>query len=299
MSNTDLYVIAAGRGSRMGTDFPKALVEVNDDEPCLTTTLRHVGLKFETVFVVTSSLASEYWHGYFQDLKVIHPELAGRVVNLPIRSGLGDGHATLQAMLAAERGVSAMLAQDVVVMWGDVFLQDGAIMDELLSMNPEGSGLLPAVRTENPYVALLVNERMQCLSADFSKFGELHAIGYHDQSVFRFSRPRLKASLWDLHRALWKNGRYISSGGELSLLYSFHQLYNAAEPAYVYETLYPTCSFNSVDDVVAIRRDRSVRTIPRFPAPLEPRDGGRSRNASPDLPLVDGPAVFPGDVSSA
>lgn len=259
MAAADLYIVAAGNGSRLNNKLPKALVPIAD-EPCLTTTLQQIGAKFRRVFVVTNVLAREPWQAYFQDLEADHPELVRNTVNLSIVSGLGDGHATLHGLLAAEQAEGdARLAHDIVVAWGDVFFRHAAIIDELLTAPAAGAGLLPAIHEENPYVALLVNEQMQCVSADFSKFGESHAAGFHDQSVFRFCRHRLRASLVEIHNALWRGRRYIAHGGELSLLYSFHQLFNSGDPAYVYETRYPTLSFNNVEEVDAIQREISAR----------------------------------------
>jgi len=255
MSNTDLYIIAAGNGSRMHANVPKALVPITD-EPCLTTTLQQIGHRFRKVFVVTNALIQDQWISYFQRLCADYPELA-RPVNLSIKSGLGDGHATLQGILAAEKTSEVPLCQDVVIAWGDVFFPKAEIIDELLSITPKGSGLLPAVRESNPYVSLLTDDRMRCVAADFSKHAEDHLTGLHDQSVFRFSLPSLRRSLHELHNALWKNGRYIAPSGELSLLYSFHQLYNSSAPAYVYETEYPTLSFNTVEEVAAIQKQIS------------------------------------------
>jgi molybdopterin-guanine dinucleotide biosynthesis protein A len=250
MASTDLYIIAAGIGSRINLDIPKALVPIVD-EPCLTTTLQRIGQQFGRVFIVTNILAAHHWRSYFQLLQVTHRDIARRVVNLPIQSGLGDGHATLQALkIAEERGE---ISDEVIVTWGDAFFPHGEIVDELLSARKPGSGLLPAVLERNPYVSLLVNERMQCLSADFSKHGEVNASGFHDQSIFRFVRSSLRASLSSLHQSFWKNGRYITPGGELTFLYVMHQLYNTGDPAYVYETHYPTLSFNTAAEVSAIK----------------------------------------------
>jgi bifunctional N-acetylglucosamine-1-phosphate-uridyltransferase/glucosamine-1-phosphate-acetyltransferase GlmU-like protein len=272
MITADLYIVAAGNGSRMNVKLPKALVPITD-EPCLTTTLQQISDKFRRVFVITNVLAREAWQDYFGTLEVEYPELASRIINLPIVSGLGDGHATLNGLIAAEEAEGAIaLAQDIVVAWGDVFFQYAEIIDELLTARPAGSGLLPAVHEQNPYVALLVNEQMQCVSADFAKLGESHTAGFHDQSVFRFSRHRLKMSLAEIHNALWKGRCYISPGGELSLLYSFHQLFNAGCPAYVYKTNYPTLSFNTVEEVASIQREISARWSNR-------NRGKRSANA--------------------
>lgn len=254
ISGTDLYIIAAGNGSRLDASVPKALVPVVG-EPCLTTTLRRVGLKFRRIIVGTNINVHDQWDRYFNDLRATYPELAKLVLNLPIKSGLGDGHATLQVILAAERIEEATLPQDIVIAWGDVFFPTHEIIDELLSLSPEGSGLIPVIHQSDPYVSLLVDERRRCIAADFSKHGEHHATGLHDQSVFRFNRSRLRESLCGLHNCLWKNGRYLTPAGELSLLYSLHQLYNSGDPAYVYETEFPTLSFNTIEEVVAIQRN--------------------------------------------
>lgn len=191
MATADLYIVAAGNGSRMNAKLPKALVPITD-EPCLTSNLQQIGEKFRRVFIVTNVRASEAWQAYFAALDEKYPELANHILNLPIESGLGDGHATLHGLRAAEAGA---VAEDIVVAWGDVFFRHAEIIDELLTACPAGSGLLPAVHEDNPYVALLVNEHMQCVSADFAKYGESHKAGLHDQSVFRFRRHRLMASL--------------------------------------------------------------------------------------------------------
>jgi NDP-sugar pyrophosphorylase family protein len=258
MPSADLYIVAAGNGSRMNANLPKALVPIID-EPCLTSTLQQVAHKFRRVFLITNILAGEAWCSYLRELETSYPELAGLVVELPIKSGLGDGHATLAGLLAAERENKNALAHEIVLAWGDVFFSHAEIIDELLARPLGGSGLLPAVHESEPYVSLLVDEDMRCTAADFSKYGEKHSAGFHDQSVFRFSRVTLKASLIAVHNALWKGCRYITPSGEFSFLYSFHQLYNSGDPALVYETRYPTLSFNTVDEVSAIQREVAGR----------------------------------------
>lgn len=254
MQDADLYIVAAGNGSRLGGNIPKALIPIVG-EPCLTTTLSRVGRLFRKIFVITNVLSKELWNPYFGKLMATHPELRGRIENLAIRSGLGDGHAVLEGLQAAESVGNIALAPEVVVMWGDVFLSDAGLMHEMLNRPCEGAGLLPAVFEEDPYVCLRVNAQMQCMAADFSKHGERHATGLHDQSVFRLSRTPLLEALAELHRCLWKHDRYIAAGGELSLLYTFHHMYNAGRPAYVYETKHSTRSFNTREDVVRIRQE--------------------------------------------
>lgn len=254
---TDLYIIAAGKGSRMGGNIPKALVPIND-QPCLTTTLQQVGHKFKNVFVVTNELLSIEWASYFKSLDQNYKSLCRNVTNIPISSGLGDGHAVMRALETAEKleGTS----HDVVILWGDAFIEHAELVDELLSMNiRQYSGIIPAVREANPYVSLLVDSDMSCISADFSKYGESHPTGFHDQSIFRFNRGELLKSLRVLHTCFWKGGRYITQGGELSMLYVFHYLYNTCDAAVVYETSYPTKSFNTPEEVALIQQEISKK----------------------------------------
>src|SRR5688500_2416226 len=109
MYNADLYIVAAGNGSRLDAAVPKALFPITED-PCLTTTLQQIGHKFRKVFIVTNVLAQDQWQHYLSHLRTDYPELARFVVNLPICSGLGDGHATLHGLLAAENIENADLS---------------------------------------------------------------------------------------------------------------------------------------------------------------------------------------------
>lgn len=258
----DLYIIAAGAGSRLGGNVPKALIPITD-EPCLTTTFKQIGHKFAHVFVVINNMVTEQWEQYQSTLAQEHPALTKNVVFIPISSGLGDGHAVLQGFLGVQnlkdtRPVS-MFSNDVVIMWGDVFIQHAELFDELMSRPLQGSGLIPAVREETPYVTLLVDDYMHCMSADFSKYGENHPTGLHDQSVFRFSRETLWHVLTVLSAAFWKNEKYITPGGELSLLHAFHYLYNVQQAVEVYETHYPTCSFNTPAEVASIQLEINAK----------------------------------------
>lgn len=250
----DLYIIAAGKGSRMGGSLPKALLPITD-EPCLTTTLKQIGHKFKNVFVVTNVDIQTDWEYYFANSLY---KLMKNVRNIPITSGLGDGHAVLSAFSKVdEMHLTAEVerSNDVVICWGDVFFQHSEIIDELLSRPLKFSGIIPAVMKDDPYVSLLVDSSLACISADFSKYGEKHPTGFHDQSVFRFNMSMLRDALSSLNRCFWKNGRYITPGGELSLLHSFHYLYNIGLPAHVYGTDYPTLSFNTPDEVRIIQEE--------------------------------------------
>lgn len=249
----DLYIIAAGKGSRMGGSIPKALVPITD-KPNLTTTLQQIGHKFFKVYVVTNEEAQGPWEEYFSELRDDFPELAENVVNLPIKSGRGDGHAVLAA-LQLSMFYSWPLADDIVVAWGDVFFPDAAIIDELLEKSMK-VGVVPVVKEKDPYVTIKIIDDMTVTHAEFSKLGENNDEGYHDQSVFRFNRPTLGGCLDALNDILDRNGTYISPNGELSMLYVFHTIFNVEGGGIkAYETEYPTMSFNTVEEVAQIQQE--------------------------------------------
>src|ERR1044072_7575453 len=160
MYDSDLYIVAAGNGSRVRAGLPQGLGSIFE-EPCLSPTLKLVSQKFRRVFIITNVLVQDLWSVYFGELGAVQPELAKRIVNVPITSGLGDGHATLHGMLAAEQTERTVVASDVVIMWGDVFLPSGDLLDELLSIPNDGSGGVPARMELNPDVCLRVNQTRQ------------------------------------------------------------------------------------------------------------------------------------------
>ena len=255
----DLYIIAAGKGSRMGGSLPKALIPITDNEPCLTTTLKQIGHKFLNVFIVVNVDIIDVWKKYMEEISFSSHPFTLNVTLVPIKSGLGDGHAVMSALdhgihELGKKKLSPKFSNDIVICWGDVFFPNAELIDELVS-RPLEYGVFPVVREDNPYVTLLTNEVMQCVSADFSKYGEKHPTGFHDQSVFRFNRHTLLHALYTLHNAFWKNGRYMTPGGELSLLHTFHYLFNEDTPADVYETDYPTLSFNTPEEVAEIQKE--------------------------------------------
>lgn len=262
---SDLYIIAAGKGSRMGGSLPKALVPIANGEPNITTTLKQAAGKFQNIFVVINEQEEiqNQWLTYFANAKEDR-DLMRNVYPVAITSGLGDGHAVLAAFSAANNYefYDNPPSNDVVICWGDAFIQSEETFKEILSKRLQvssASGVIPAVNEQNPYVTLLVDPALKCRSADFSKYGESHPSGWHDQSIFRFKKEPLVNALVALNCALWKNGRYMTPGNELSLLYAFHYLYNINEAAVVYETDYPTLSFNTPSEVASIQEEISKK----------------------------------------
>lgn len=249
-----LFIIAAGKGSRMGnTTMPKAFSDVGGKSNIQNTLEKAYG-KFSKAYIVANSALRDVWTAIDRNLDVeIEHEL------IFIESGLGDGHAVLAALKQCSTIQDVFLDPFVAIVWGDVYIPDENIFTELIKNNSNiVYGKIPVVKEENPYVTILTDESLTVTGADFRKMGEGHATGFHDQSVFLFNSYSLSSSLQRLHNALWKSGRYISPNGELSLLYVFHELYNSEKSGPIaYETDYPTMGFNTPEELELIRKKYS------------------------------------------
>lgn len=228
-----LFIIAAGIGTRMGIDIPKALVPFNG-QPFIMDTIEKVRHKFGKIYIVINEN-----HLYFWD-ELHFPE---NVTLLEIKSGRGDGHAVREALQSLNK-----IPGDITVMWGDVYLDEPKIIDELLQKDLTHA-LVPCERISNPYVTICTTKNDHVTHALFSKYGETTEFGLHDMSIFRFHGPYLNKALNALHRSFDRGGVYMTQGKELSTLFVFHYLWNKGIPATAYETAYRTMSFNTQSEL--------------------------------------------------
>ena len=273
---SDLYIIAAGIGSRMGGDIPKALVQLTDT-PNITTTLKQSSGKFKNVYIVINEENNTQiqWNNWMEITSEMFPDLVRNVQLVPIKSGLGDGHAVLEAIYKIENLTDSL--EDIVICWGDVFFPYSETFDEILSCkdlqqfsNKETTmvGIMPVVYEPHPYVTIDIDGDV-VKGAYFSKWnehppGDENTLKPHDQSIFRFNRALIKEALEQIHNATFRNGTYASHG-ELSLLFSFHYTFNAGKGTiFHYTSNYPTMSFNTPAEVQYIQRQIDERWNDKF-----------------------------------
>ena len=241
----ELIIIAAGNGKRMGNiSVPKVLYPVNG-----TPNLKRIldaaieSAVFDRVYVVVKEGQYDAFEQYLLD----NPFKISTVI-VPINSGFGDGHALAESLYKIN-----WESKHAVVVWGDVYIEHSMVFNELVNyVNKCDTVVVPVCKEQNPYVTILADNDMNITGADFSKLGEKHFEGLHDQSVFLINKDATSTALEAMHRVLWKNGRYISESKELNFLHVMHYLHNYAEPALCYITEYPTKSFNSIDEVKQI-----------------------------------------------
>lgn len=263
----DVMIVAAGNGTRMGeNNVPKILTPING-KPNLWNTLDKLQktpihrvfliVNYRNVDIITKSV-NEYIHkngGY-------DSKMTDNIKIIAIQSGRGDGHAVLEALNRLKNHSKWMF-----VMWGDAYITSSDIFDdcvrEYLCRKNEDislpSMLVPVINEMNPYVTFVVSQHMECISADFSKRGEQHPSGFHDQCIFFCDMEPIGRHLLTLENAYFKNGRYITDSGELTFLYLIHYLCNVGQPAKALITESPVLSYNTQGEVKEIEKTLSSK----------------------------------------
>lgn len=216
-----IYFIAAGKGSRMESEIPKALHDING-EPNL---LRNVkGLKYDYKIVIDKS-QSKFFNKYFNSEDII-----------TINSGFGSGHAIMQIDLKS----------DDIIIWGDAVIHDYRIIEELL--NRDGFSI-PLKKVSNPYVNFLCDEHMKIKNVLFSKYGDNSLSGLQDCCIFKVD-DRALDDIKSFHNATWKGG-YITESKEFEFLYLIYYRVNSDDPINGYITDFPgaVSSYNTNEEL--------------------------------------------------
>jgi NDP-sugar pyrophosphorylase family protein len=262
----DVFIVAAGKGSRMNSDTPKILTEING-VPNLWNTFEKLikSWKFiNRVFIVVNSRnkdeiinsSNHFWNvkGQFKaQLDGILPSCQF----IEIESGRGDGHAILEAI----NQIDDEITDDIFIMWGDAYLTSEQIFLDCINakrITEDNKDYIPmyvpVINEKNPYVTFVVDKDMRCIGADFSKRGECHPSGFHDQCVFFGNTQVFLTALKIMNHAFLKNGRYVTDSGELTFLYIIHYLWNNMQPAKAIITDSPVLSYNTQGEVKDIER---------------------------------------------
>lgn len=247
----DLIIVAAGVGSRMGKNVPKALLPIQGI-PNLIRTAELARHHFNRIFVVINTNAKKTWTQFNLDLEKYHPYIANITNFIEIESGLGDGHALIFALDQIGK-FGFKLSDEIVICWGDAVFPYKEIFQEIKEIECD-SGVIPVIKEKDPYVTILTDSELNAQAIDSSKQGERHPTGFHDQSIFKFKTTIMIESLLVMHNCFFKGGRYITSNSELHLLYLTHYLFNIDKPLKVYETQFPALTYNTQEELDKINK---------------------------------------------
>ena len=128
----NVFIIAAGNGSRLGSDIPKALYPIAGT-PNILNTVHHIYKAAERaekevrVIVVCSVQRIDKFQAALKGEHMNHPQLE----ILPISSGLGDGHAVMTAI--GELPDTSQTEESIII-WGDAIISytNIGLIEELL-----------------------------------------------------------------------------------------------------------------------------------------------------------------------
>jgi len=247
----NLLIIAAGNGTRMGNiSVPKALYDING-KPNIEWLIESSKAYFNKIYVVCRTSTKTAFNYLVSQ--------SDKVTIVPIDSGLGDGHAVMNALYSIHKLDSKFLDQESVstIVWGDlycpapdIFAELSAYDDDLINGNIEV--VVPLAMEDSPYVHFTIDEKSKILAANFSKYGEVVERGLHDQSIFMGSTNAFFHYISLLHIATWKNGKYVTNTGELNLLHIFHLMDNLDKPAHAHVTEIILNSYNTIKEAEKI-----------------------------------------------
>jgi bifunctional N-acetylglucosamine-1-phosphate-uridyltransferase/glucosamine-1-phosphate-acetyltransferase GlmU-like protein len=238
-----LMVIAAGEATRMGS-LPKALSLING-KPNLYNTVEKAYEHFDKILV----FSLDKYHELYEEVTESFSEKCD-IISIP--SGRGCGDAVLLALDVVMKEYREY-SEFPTVIWGDVYIDDGEIFEELLKKPFVYSILLPVVFEKNPYVWFKTHgPSMLAISAMFSKRDETIEAGYHDQSLFRIDGRFVYDALRKMRDVLWKNNNYMY--GELQFLDVVHYFFNTSGSVQLYETKYITMGYNTHGELIDINK---------------------------------------------
>lgn len=212
----ELFIVAAGKGSRMNHNKPKAMMKIGE-EPNVLRTIR---LAFEHYDVIYVGVNEDHMDAWMPIRKEID-KFEGKVIMMSFKSGLGDGDAVMK-MLYHPAYIGQPFSMTTIV-WGDTVFKNSKTFAGAASAE---HSYIPVYHEEKPYVAIKAVGGELATGALFSKFGEVHGPGFHDQSLFVYKSEDLETALNAVHAAGFRNGKYDYPGGEMSLLSTINYLYN-------------------------------------------------------------------------
>jgi bifunctional UDP-N-acetylglucosamine pyrophosphorylase/glucosamine-1-phosphate N-acetyltransferase len=192
-----LIVPAAGRGSRLGADQPKALVPLAGQTMLEHVIARHAPFSSHTAVVIAPSAAADFDRFLASRSAGAVSRLGGPIETVVQQSPTG----MLDAILTAGAVVRRLRPRRICITWCDQVAISGATAAALASRaaDPRAAPLiLPTVRRPEPYIHFDRDERQRIVAVRQRREGDaMPEIGESDVGLFDLS---LDAYLFELGR---------------------------------------------------------------------------------------------------
>ena len=190
---------AAGRGSRLGSDIPKILQPLTDQDTIWSVLHAKLAPLVDHIHLVLSPDGSEVF-------PPLPPNVSHSIQPVPL--GMGD------AIFGARAAWS--LFDAVLIVWGDqVFVSTGTLQRALAALSsPIRHGVLPVTRMERPYVEYLFDGTGLTKVLQSREGDHTTSNGYSDVGTFLLGTAGLSEA-WDRYLAQAPRG---SATGEINFL---------------------------------------------------------------------------------
>lgn len=204
-------IVAAGKQTRFGSDFPKALMNY-EGNTLLNLNVENLSVYCDKIFVAVSEENQSFFG-------------RGNYTKLVIDSGRGCGDAVLEAL----NQIDLTAEDEIFVQWGDCLLED-SIYEMCINHHEcsKGAWMIPCVEEDNPYVRVIQSSfSPHEVQIQFSKYNEVTGPGFHDLSVFFGNALDMKTALINLRTQLEytpgsRDYHHVTHGNEMLFLDVFN-----------------------------------------------------------------------------
>lgn len=231
----DFCIIAGGTNERMGINYPKTLIHI-DDELVLMRIVRQIRPYANNIFVCGSNKYKDHFleaEKKLTDVTFFHFSSIDNSQDYP-----NGNIETVYQLLH-----TATLTEKIFLVWCDIYMTSHLIIEEMLDNYEEDCDfLIPTIHKKDPFGYLLLDEDEKAVGIEYRKYKPTHA-GHSDQNIFLCDTQKIK----DAIQPTMKKKEY-----------NFLKIIGYLENVKYYETKYPVKSFNFVQDVMKISNNTCV-----------------------------------------
>lgn len=229
----DFCIIVGGINNRMQINYPKCLIEV-DNEIVLLKMLNQINGYANNIFVCGSNYYKKYFLNFqkklknFENVYFLYFNSIDETQNYP----KGNGETIYQLLK------TSILTNKIFIIWGDVLLSNNKIFEEMYNLQYDCDFLLPTIYEENPYAYLVLDHKNKVKQIGYKKYNPV-AYGYHDQCIFLCTTELIKLHLEE----------YIKHADKTNNEFNFLDIIQYLQNVSYYETNYNVRSFNIMEEL--------------------------------------------------
>jgi 2-phospho-L-lactate transferase/gluconeogenesis factor (CofD/UPF0052 family) len=227
----DFCVVVGGINKRMNIDYPKCLIEV-DNEIVLMKIINNIMPYANNIFICGNNYYKNNFIEFEKSIKnynnitFLYFNSIDNSQNYP----KGNGETILQLLNNVD-----YLTDKLFIMWGDIIISDNKIFEEMYNNQYNNDFLIPTKYENNPYAYLVINNENKVTNIEYKKNVDVD-FGYHDQCIFLCNKNKIKKILQSFINQYYNE-------------FNFLDILKYLDNIFYFETNYPLKSFNTIDEL--------------------------------------------------